>query len=101
MGPQRIFPRSAADSFLVFLHKACAALAFRSEKFGDLIKGCETLIIKDGQVQEKAMRAGHITKKDLLEELRQEGNVSSPIEVKTAFLEWNGKISVLPMDAMD
>lgn len=97
-GSAAFFPTLAAGFVLVFLHKACAAIAFRSEKFGDLVKGCEDLLIKDGKVQPQAMRANHISEKDLLEELRQEGSVSSPQEVKAAFVERNGKISVVPIE---
>jgi uncharacterized membrane protein YcaP (DUF421 family) len=91
-----IVPTLGAGFVLVLLHKTCSALAFRSKQFGTLVKGSEDLIIEDGKVQPKAMRHNHITEEDLLEELRQEGSVSSPSEVKTAFVERSGKISVIP-----
>jgi len=42
------------------------------------------------------MRAHRLSEADLLEELRQEGKVESPKDVKKAFLERSGKISVVP-----
>jgi uncharacterized membrane protein YcaP (DUF421 family) len=98
-GSAAFFPTLIGGFVLVFLHKACAALAFRFELFGDVVKGCEDLIIKDGKVMAKGMRSNHISEKDLLEELRQEGGVSSPDEVKMAFVERSGKVSVVPRDA--
>ena len=95
-GSAAFFPTLAGGFVLVLLHKACAALAFHSEKFGDLVKGCESLIVKEGKVVPEAMSANHISERDLLEELRQEGQVSSVEEVMTAFVERSGKISVIP-----
>lgn len=97
-GSAPFFPTLGGGVVLVLLHKLCVAVAFRSEKFGDIVKGREQLIIKNGEVQEKSMRAHHITKKDLIEELRQEGQVSSPAKVQTAFVERSGRISVIPTD---
>ena len=80
---------------LVLLHKAFAALAFHSHTFGNVVKGQEKLIIEDGKICETTMRAHHISEKDLLEELRQEGNVSSPKRVERAWIERSGRISVV------
>ena len=79
----------------MFLHRAVAWLAFHWPAFADLVEGQESLLIQDGNLNREAMRSNHITEKDLLEELRQEGHVQSPREVKTAFLERSGKISVV------
>jgi uncharacterized membrane protein YcaP (DUF421 family) len=95
-GSASFFPTLGGGFVLVLLHKACAALAFRSQRFGNLIKGCEDVIIENGVVHEEAMRTHHITKKDLLEELRQEGSIGGPEEVKKAFVERSGKVSVIP-----
>ncbi len=97
-GSAAFFPTLAGGFVLVLLHKACAALAYRWEKFGDLIKGREAVIIHDGEMREKTMRAHHISKRDLLEELRQEGNVGGPEQVQRAFIERSGKISVIPVN---
>jgi uncharacterized membrane protein YcaP (DUF421 family) len=95
-GSAAFFPTLLGGFILVLLHKLCAALAFRFEAFGNLVKGCEELLIEDGAIVSKGMRSNHISSKDLQEELRQEGNVSSPAEVKTAFLERSGKVSIVP-----
>jgi uncharacterized membrane protein YcaP (DUF421 family) len=95
-GSAAFFPTLGGGFVLVFTHKILLAAAFRFERFGNLLKGCETLVVKEGAVQAEALRETHISIKDLLEELRQEGKVESPEQVKTAYVERSGKISVVP-----
>ncbi|HEV8543394.1 MAG TPA: YetF domain-containing protein [Verrucomicrobiae bacterium] len=61
-------------------------------QFGNLVKGHEDIIIKEGKLQERAMRRNHISEKY---QLRREGNVESAQEVKTTVVERNGNISVV------
>ena len=96
-GSSAFFPTLGGALVLVLLHKACGALAFHSDAFGNLIKGRERLIIERGTIMEDAMRRAHITDADLREELRQEGKVESPAQVEKAYLERSGKISVVPV----
>ena len=58
-----------------------------------IIKGTSTLLIKDGEVDQRAMRKSHMSMDDLLEDLREKG-VSCPEEVEEA-LEGSGKLSVI------
>jgi uncharacterized membrane protein YcaP (DUF421 family) len=95
-GSAAFFPTLGGGFVLVLLHKFFTALAFRSDTFSNLVKGCAEPVIKDGTVQEKALRANHISKGDLIEELHQEANLESPEEVKSAYLERSGKISFVP-----
>lgn len=97
-GSAAFFPTLGAAVVLVLVHKGCAALAFRSRRVDTFFKGSERLIIKDGEVQGEAMKASHLTREDLLEELRQEGQVLSPDQVEAAFIERSGKISVVPRE---
>ena len=94
-GSAPFFETLGLGFFLVLLHKGLAWAAFRSHKFGELVKGREDLLIENGKRQLAALRANHITERDLVEELRQEGNLSSPEDVKLAYLERSGKISVV------
>ena len=94
-GSSAFFPTLGGALVLVLLHKACGALAYHSNAFGNLIKGREKLIIERGTLMEETMRQEHITEADLQEELRQEGNTESPTHVEKAYLERSGKISVL------
>src|SRR3954463_15374514 len=89
-GSAAFFPSLVGGFVLVFFHKICVALAFHFPAFGHLIKGRAAIIIENGKVCEPVMRQHHITEKDLLEELRQEGGVPSPEQVEIARVERSG-----------
>jgi len=98
-GSAPFFETLGVGFVLVFLHKLLAVMTFRWERFGNLIKGREEQLIDHGKVIREKMRANHIADKDLLEELRQEGSVVGPEEVKKAYLERSGKVSVVPKES--
>ena len=54
------------------------------------------MLIKDGRVIESVAKRNHITEKDLLEELRLNGNVEDTTQAKVAFIERSGAVSVVP-----
>lgn len=58
-----------------------------------LTQGTQTALVQNGQVQDAAMRSERISLPDLLMELRQKG-VSSLSQVKEAYLEPTGQVSV-------
>lgn len=88
-------PTLAAALVLVLLHWLFAAVAFRSQGFGRLIKGDKRLLVSDGEILWDAMRKSHITMHDLEEALRVEGEEPDVGRVKAAHLERNGDISVV------
>jgi uncharacterized membrane protein YcaP (DUF421 family) len=59
-----------------------------------LSKGTDTVPIRDGTVDRKALAASHMSQDDLLEDLRQQG-VEVPADAKSARLERSGKLSVI------
>lgn len=59
-----------------------------------LICGNPTTLVKDGILQQQAMRRNRFTLDELLEELRAQG-ITDLTTVKFAVLETNGKLSVL------
>lgn len=81
---------------LVLLHRMLALLSYYSEAVGKLIKGEAHPVVENGQANPAALRAHKISEKDLLEEVRLHGRLSSVSEVKQATIERNGQISVLP-----
>lgn len=83
---------------LVGLHWFFAWVANRNHTFGILIKGNKELMIKDGQLQEENMKKANITVHDLNEVLRLNGKVTRIEQVKEAYLERSGNISVIPKD---
>lgn len=70
-------------------------LAYRSSRIERLVEGRPELLIEDGRVNEKAMESELLTHQQLDAALRRE-KVQSPEEVALAFIEPNGRISVIP-----
>jgi uncharacterized membrane protein YcaP (DUF421 family) len=54
-------------------------------------------LIKDGQLLRRNMRQEMITKEELLSQLRQQG-IEDPSKVKKAFIEGDGRISIIRRD---
>jgi len=94
-GSAPFFPTLGGGFVLIFFHRFIAYLAFRWERFGNLVKGKEDVLLDQGYLHAKSMRKNHITKKDLMEELRLNGNLESLAKVKRAVIERSGEISVV------
>lgn len=94
-GNAPFFPALAAALALVLLHWLFAAAAFRSHGFGRLVKGRRLQLVRDGEVLWEAMRKSHITTRDLEEALRNNGGGADVRDVKAAYIERDGNISVI------
>ena len=97
-GSAPFVPTILAGAALLGVHSLFAALAYGSSFFGPLVKGEPRLLIKDGQVQQEAMRAAKISEHDLQQALRLQARESDPSKIKRAYLERNGSISIIPFD---
>jgi len=93
-GAAPLLPALAAIGTLILLHWVFSWIGVRSSTFAALIKGEPDLIIKNGKPNRAAMRAAHMGDDDLAEDLRVEG-VREASEVKEAWLERNGQLSVI------
>jgi uncharacterized membrane protein YcaP (DUF421 family) len=94
-GSAPLFPTLVCGFVLVGLHRALAAIAFRSHRFGQLVKGTDDILVEDGQVRWAKMRSNAVTERDLLESCRIQGKVESVAQVKSARMERNGDISII------
>jgi uncharacterized membrane protein YcaP (DUF421 family) len=89
------FFASLAGTFVLILGHWIASYFTRDSKLlSFIVTGHDTVLIRDGKVDRKALRAAHMSDDDLAEDLRQEG-VESPKEVKVARLERSGQVSVI------
>lgn len=95
-GSAPLVPTIVAGAALLGLHWLFAVIAYHTNWFGGLVKGHRVLLIKDGKVQEDGMRKAAITSADLAESLRMATRDPDPAKIERAYLERNGKISVLP-----
>jgi uncharacterized membrane protein YcaP (DUF421 family) len=80
---------------IVALHRLFAWISLYSGVFGSMIKGNAKIIYKDGNIIRKNMNRFYITDKDLAEGIRLQANVESLDEIRSAYIERDGKISVI------
>jgi uncharacterized membrane protein YcaP (DUF421 family) len=91
-------PTLAACGTLVLAHWLFAWLSFRSHRFGKLVKGEDTVLVRDGVIAWPQLDACHITERDLMCALRLDGGLEDLDRVRTARLERNGEISFVMRD---
>lgn len=94
-GSAALSPTIFACAGLVALHWLFAFGSFRSRRFGTVVKGESRLLVRDGEIDWQAMRRGQIGRRDLEEALRAGGHAAEPSEVREAYLERSGQISVI------
>lgn len=75
-------------------------LAFRSQFAHWLLHPPSLLLVRNGQILARNLRAEMMTKDDLLEQLRQQG-VEDFRSVKKCYLESDGRISVIRADSVE
>src|SRR5947208_5737464 len=74
-GSASFFPTLGAGFVLIGFHALIAQIAFRSEKFGQLVKGTAAPLVERGRLNRKVMAHARISENDLLEEARLNGKV--------------------------
>lgn len=92
-GPAPLLSTIVATTAFLILWWLVSFAASRSDTLDWLFKGSAVALVTGGAIDEDAMRKAVVSKRDLLEGLRQNG-VAQPIRVVTAFLERNGSITV-------
>lgn len=93
-GNSPFFPTLGAALALVIVHWGFAVGAFHWSRFGTLVKGTARQLVRDGQIQWDQMKAGQISREDLLGAVRVEGGEDLD-QVDAAYLERSGDISVI------
>ncbi|WP_233555636.1 DUF421 domain-containing protein [Pontibacter oryzae] len=94
-GNAPFWPTIVAALTLVLLHKGLAALAYHTNiGVGNLIKGKARVLVKDGKLQREVMRSNSVTENDILEALRSAGHSPDISNIKAAYLERSGDISI-------
>jgi uncharacterized membrane protein YcaP (DUF421 family) len=94
-GNAPFLPTLVASFVLILLHWVASAIAFRSHRFGILVKGHDSTLVRDGEIQWEAMRKVHLTEQDLQEAIRNSGKQPDVSKVASAHLERNGDVSVI------
>jgi uncharacterized membrane protein YcaP (DUF421 family) len=95
VGVSPFVPVIFASLVIVLLHRLCAWGGIYSKAFGKLIKGDQMILYENGELNQKNMKIGMISLHDLMEGMRENSNLESFDQVKTIYLDRNGKISVI------
>ncbi|MFA7619429.1 MAG: YetF domain-containing protein [Thiohalomonadaceae bacterium] len=90
-----LLPTLAASTVLLGMQWLLAFVAVRTRWLGPMVKGGPLLLIEDGKIHEKRLRHAGLTHEDLAEALRLSIHDEDPARVRRAYLERNGKISVI------
>ena len=93
-GNAPLLPALAATATLAALYVATSAASWRFDPLSRLVKGRPIRLIRDGEVDWKALRRAQLGERDLTESLRLEG-IRDFGEVAEAYLERNGELSVI------
>jgi uncharacterized membrane protein YcaP (DUF421 family) len=93
-GSEQLLPTIAAGFVLAQLHRLLGWCACKWQFMAGFVKGHSQVLIEGGRVDEARMARHRIGQDDLAEELRLNG-VEHLSEVKSAYLERNGEISVI------
>ncbi len=94
-GSASIVPTLAGGLVIVLLHRVLASLASKFHFVGRLLKGRSDLIIQDGALIPERLKANALSEGDVLEDVRLNGKVAEVSDVRAAYFERNGKISVI------
>ncbi len=89
------WPTVLSGAVLVAAHALLAALAYRVDWLGPLVKGRPSLRMRDGRVDREAMRQAGVSEHDLEQAVRLQAGESDLSRVRQARLERDGSISVV------
>jgi len=85
---------------LLFIQLSLSLLSLKNQKVRDALDGKPSLIIDQGQINEKEMRKQRYNIDDLLTQLREK-DIKNVADVEFAILETSGKLSVFEKDIYD
>jgi uncharacterized membrane protein YcaP (DUF421 family) len=94
-GASEFFPTVFGAMIITILHRCFAWLSLKNEKIGWLVKGKATTIFENGSMNFDNMSRCLVTRKDLLESVREAG-FDSLDKIESATVERSGRISVIP-----
>jgi uncharacterized membrane protein YcaP (DUF421 family) len=94
-GSSDLLPTIGGGFAMVAFHRLLAWIAFYSHGFGNLIKGADEILIRDGELVHRKLRNHHITRHDLEEDLRLALHAEDLARVRKARLERSGDISFI------
>jgi len=85
---------------LLLLHRTLGVAAYYSHTFGILVKGKPAVLVINGRIQQKTMRANQISDHDLEEDMRLEAKTEDLSQIKVARVERSGDISFIKANSV-
>jgi uncharacterized membrane protein YcaP (DUF421 family) len=85
---------------ILFWSVAIDALAYRWPWFAVLLKARPRPLIRDGHLDRRVMRREFMSREEVLSQLRLHG-IDDPAAVSRAYLEPNGRISIIRLDGAE
>jgi uncharacterized membrane protein YcaP (DUF421 family) len=95
VGASPFIPTTLACLAFVLIHRLLAWISYYNDTVGRWVKGEASSLYADGRRNEKNMRAGSVSDKDIWESVRQKINEDSLEHVKEIVQERNGEVSVV------
>lgn len=94
-GSAALWPSMAAGAAMVLIHWVFSYFAFHLPSLSHWVRGNANVILEDGKLDMRMMRAHHLTQEDLEAAMRKNGYCEDVTLLKKAVLEQNGEISVV------
>lgn len=88
-----------AGTVLMFIHRGFAFVSYRSHTFGKVIKGRDIVLVRDGQIDQAAMKKKLVSQHDLEEDLRLHAKGEDLSTIRVARLERSGDISFIKTES--
>jgi uncharacterized membrane protein YcaP (DUF421 family) len=85
----------AAGLTLIGMHWLLATLSFHISWFGPAVKGHEVELVRDGRILEDGMQETGTTQRDLERAMRSNGDEPDIDDIRMAYMERDGSISVV------
>jgi uncharacterized membrane protein YcaP (DUF421 family) len=95
VGATPFIPALAGGFVLILVHKLLSWSSFNFRIIERVIKGKRMLLYSNGSFDSETMQQVTLTQDDILEQLRQNLNTDSLLDIREIFLEKNGKISFI------
>jgi uncharacterized membrane protein YcaP (DUF421 family) len=95
VGASSFWSTVAAAAVIVLLHRLVALASIRWNWVEDMVNGHTIVLVRNGRVDEQAMREALVTREDLDRSMREQIASSDLAQVRRAILEKNGHLSIV------
>jgi uncharacterized membrane protein YcaP (DUF421 family) len=95
VGASPFFSTVAASLMICLLHRGLAYAAMKNDTLSHLLKSKEVKVVENGKVIQQNMEKCQLSMGDLMEGLRDNGNINDIKKAKEAYMERTGTITVI------